>query len=164
MQSKTIVKNEINQLGQVCELWENGVIIETGEALSPVGTKARRISSAIPPMKRSGNRILCSCPVDIEISPGNNKKDPRGEPSVSFESVHCRKDGSRINVSILVSPLRDDSSEICAFSFLAHNTADREQEKELFTALNTEFPDRYLYCSKRKIHLHQPPVRENNRL
>jgi PAS domain S-box-containing protein len=141
MQSKTIVKNEINQLGQVCELWENGVIIETGEGIIASWNKGAQDLFGYSADEAIGKPHSLLVPVDIgDNRPEIIKRIRAGEPSVSFESVHCRKDGSRINVSILVSPLRDDSSEICAFSFLAHNTADREQEKELFTALTQSSP------------------------
>jgi diguanylate cyclase (GGDEF)-like protein/PAS domain S-box-containing protein len=141
MQSKTIVKNEINQLGQVCELWENGVIIETGEGIIASWNKGAQDLFGYSADEAIGKPHSLLVPVDIgDNRPEIIKRIRAGEPSVSFESVHSRKDGSRINVSILVSPLRDDSGEICAFSFLAHNTADREQEKELFTALTQSSP------------------------
>jgi len=43
-------------------------------------------------------------------------------------------------VSLTVSPLRDESDSIVAFSILIHNTADHEQEKELFSALTQSSP------------------------
>jgi diguanylate cyclase (GGDEF)-like protein/PAS domain S-box-containing protein len=67
-------------------------------------------------------------------------KISQGEPGTRCDAVHLSKDGSRITVSLTISPLKDESGRVIAFSILIHNTAAYEQEKELFTALTQSSP------------------------
>src|SRR6185436_3982623 len=57
----------------------------------------------------------------------------RGEPVDHFETVRQRKDGSLVDVSITVSPIRDGSGRIVGASKIARDITDRrriEQERE----------------------------------
>lgn len=50
-----------------------------------------------------------------------------GETIEHFDTVRLRKDGSRIAVSITLSPIRDDEGRIVGISTIAQNIADREK-------------------------------------
>jgi PAS domain S-box-containing protein len=61
----------------------------------------------------------------------------RGEPVDHFETVRQRKDGSLVDVSITVSPIRDGSGRIVGASKIGRDITDRrrvEQEREEFLA------------------------------
>ena len=49
----------------------------------------------------------------------------RGERVEHFETVRCRKDGSAVNVSVTVSPIRDAEGAIVGASKIARNISDR---------------------------------------
>jgi diguanylate cyclase (GGDEF)-like protein/PAS domain S-box-containing protein len=138
---KTLIINEIVQLGQACKLWENGVIIETGEGIIASWNKGAQDLYGYAADEAIGQPHSFLVPEGVTDNTREViKQIGAGEPSARFDTVYRRKDGSRINVSMLVSPLRDDSGNICAYSFMAHNTANHEQEKELFAALTQSSP------------------------
>jgi PAS domain S-box-containing protein len=45
----------------------------------------------------------------------------RGQQIDQFETVHVRKDGSTVDVSLTVSPIVDDSGQIVAVSAIARD-------------------------------------------
>jgi PAS domain S-box-containing protein len=57
------------------------------------------------------------------------EKLSRGEPVEHFETVRIRKDGSAVDVSVSVSPIRDGGGRIIGASTVAHdNTRQRQDE------------------------------------
>ena len=135
------MEKEIKQLSQVCELWENGVIMENTDGTIVSWNKGAQDLYGYSPNEAIGKEH------SFLVPPGVNdntlqvlKKISQGEPVARYDTIHLRKDGSRMAVSLTVSPLRDESGSIVAFSILIHNTADREQEKELFSALTQSSP------------------------
>jgi diguanylate cyclase (GGDEF)-like protein/PAS domain S-box-containing protein len=141
MPKKTLVINEIIQLGQVCELWENCVVIETFDGIIAGWNQGAQDLYGYSSAEAIGKPHSLLVPADVEDNTQELiSKIQTGERTVRFEAVRRRKDGSRITVLLTVSPLRNESGEITAFSFLTINTADRNQEKELFTALTQSSP------------------------
>jgi PAS domain S-box-containing protein len=56
----------------------------------------------------------------------------RGHRVRPFETVHLRKDGTRINVSVTLSPLRDDRGQVVGASRIARDITERKRtEAEL---------------------------------
>jgi two-component system, cell cycle sensor histidine kinase and response regulator CckA len=53
----------------------------------------------------------------------------RGEKVARFETVRVRKDGTHIDVSITVSPIKDCKDEIIGFSTIARDITDRRREE-----------------------------------
>jgi diguanylate cyclase (GGDEF)-like protein/PAS domain S-box-containing protein len=64
----------------------------------------------------------------------------QGKTGPQFDTIHIRKDGSRVNVSLTISPVKNESGSIIASLIFAHITAELEQGKELFTALTQSSP------------------------
>jgi PAS domain S-box-containing protein len=54
----------------------------------------------------------------------------RGEHIAHYETVRIRKDGSRIQVSLIVSPLKDAQGSIVGASTIARNITDRNDAEE----------------------------------
>jgi diguanylate cyclase (GGDEF)-like protein/PAS domain S-box-containing protein len=135
------MEKAIKQLSQVCELWENGVIMENVDGTIVSWNKGAQDLYGYSPNEAIGKEHSFLVPPDVK---DNNlqlfKKINQGEPVARYDTIHSRKDGSRMAVSLTVSPLRDESGSIVAFSILIHNTADHEQEKELFSALTQSSP------------------------
>ena len=62
----------------------------------------------------------------------------RGEKVDNFETVRQRKDGRHVDVSVTISPVRDDSGRITGASKIVHEiTARKRAEEELQRAKNT---------------------------
>ena len=51
----------------------------------------------------------------------------RGERVANFETVRVRKDGSPVNVSVTLSPLRDEMGRIVGASKIARDTTERQR-------------------------------------
>ena len=67
--------------------------------------------------------------VDVALIPDHIRQ---GQPICDFETVRLRKDGTRILVSLTVSPIRDAAGEIVAVSSIARDiTAQRRTEQAL---------------------------------
>lgn len=59
----------------------------------------------------------------------------QGKSVKNFETVRLRKDGTRVHVSLTISPIKDDSGKIYAASTIAHDITQRKQaERELAEA------------------------------
>ena len=55
----------------------------------------------------------------------------KGEPVQSFDTVRLRKDGSTVDVSLTLSPIRDASGEIVGISTSARDISERKKAEEL---------------------------------
>jgi two-component system, chemotaxis family, CheB/CheR fusion protein len=63
----------------------------------------------------------------------------RGESIESFETVRRRKDGSAVNVSLTVSPVKNDQGELIGTSKIARDITERKRaEEEIRAALEQE--------------------------
>ncbi len=58
------------------------------------------------------------------------EKIKRGERIDHFETVHMRKDGRRIDVSLSVSPIKDATGEITGASTIARDITERKRAEE----------------------------------
>jgi PAS domain S-box-containing protein len=54
----------------------------------------------------------------------------RGERVEHFETVRRTKSGERVNVSLTISPTRDEAGRICGASHIARNISDRKRVEE----------------------------------
>jgi PAS domain S-box-containing protein len=71
-------------------------------------------------------------PVTVWVPPERGNEEPeilervhRGEHVQRYETVRRRKDGALINVSLTVSPIRNESGRIIGASKIAHDTTER---------------------------------------
>ena len=91
-------------------------------------------------------------PVTILIPPGREDEEPgilarirHGERIDHYETVRRRKDGSLLDISLTVSPVRDGEGRIVGASKIARDITDRkEAERKL-----RESEQRLRICSRR---------------
>jgi PAS domain S-box-containing protein len=60
----------------------------------------------------------------------------RGDSVDHYETIRMRKDGTRLNISLSVSPVRDDTGEIIGASKIARNITERKQTEQQLAAAN----------------------------
>jgi PAS domain S-box-containing protein len=72
-------------------------------------------------------------PMAMLIPPERSNEEPailariaRGETTDHFETVRVRKDGSKIDVSVTISPIRDSQGQIIGASKIARDITDRK--------------------------------------
>ena len=66
----------------------------------------------------------------------------RGERVDHYDTVRCRKDGRRIDISLTVSPLRDHSGKVVGASKVARDVTERKRSEELQRLLLDELNHR----------------------
>lgn len=67
-----------------------------------------------------------------------------GERIESFETVRLRKDGTRVDVSVAISPIRDSSGKVVGASKIARDITERKQAQKEILRLNAELEQRVL--------------------
>jgi PAS domain S-box-containing protein len=105
----------------VIATWNGGAEVIYGySALEAIG---KPISLLLPPDRHR----------EIDETTARTK---HGERVESFETVWRRKDGSNINVSLSVSPIRDERSRVTGVSFIARDITERRraEKQELATS------------------------------
>jgi hypothetical protein len=66
----------------------------------------------------------------------------RGESVEHFETVRVRKDGTRIDVSVTISPIRDDTGKIIGASKVARDITQKKADELEIRKLNNELEQR----------------------
>jgi PAS domain S-box-containing protein len=89
----------------------------------------RHISLLVPPRQRD------------EI-PSILERIRRGERIASYETKRCRKDGTVIDVSLTISPIKDDAGRIIGVSKIARDVTSRTQTEQQVARLNQELQER----------------------
>ena len=66
----------------------------------------------------------------------------RGERIEHFETVRVRKDGTRIDASLTISPIKDAAGRIIGAATIARDITERKQAERAIRVLNQELEDR----------------------
>jgi PAS domain S-box-containing protein len=84
-------------------------------------------------------------PVTILIPPDNENEEPaiierirRGERVDHYETVRVRKDGTLLDISLTVSPIRDAAGKVVGASKIARDITDRRQAEKKISYLARE--------------------------
>jgi PAS domain S-box-containing protein len=90
-----------------------------------------------------GQPITMLIPKDrLEEETGILKRIRRGEPIEHFETVRRRKDGTLLNISLTVSPIRNDQKEVVGASKIARDITERKRAEEALRQAQAELADR----------------------
>jgi PAS domain S-box-containing protein len=66
----------------------------------------------------------------------------RGERIDHYDTVRVRKDGSHIDISLTVSPIKDDQGRVIGASKIARDVTDRKRQERFITLLSREVDHR----------------------
>lgn len=90
-----------------------------------------------------GRQISFLCPPDREDEiPGILARLGRGDRVEHFETVREREDGSRVDVSLTVSPVLDAAGKVVGASTIARDVSDRKRTDEKLRLLSAELERR----------------------
>ena len=92
---------------------------------------------------------VIGCPITILAPPDRQNEMPanlerirRGEKVERYETVRQRKDGSLVDISLTVSPIRDETGRIVGASKIARDITARKQAEERQRLLTAELSHR----------------------
>ena len=86
-----------------------------------------------------GQSITIVIPPDrLDEEPKILERLKRGERIEHFETIRIRKDGSRLNVSLTISPVKDGDGRIVGASKVARDVTERVRQDEALRAANAE--------------------------
>jgi PAS domain S-box-containing protein len=102
---------------------------------------SKTLDGVVTSWNRSAERLfgytaseMIGCHINILAAPGREAEMPRileqiskGEKIDHFDTVRRRKDGSTIEISLTVSPIRDSSGTIVGASKIARDISERKQ-------------------------------------
>jgi len=139
------MEKEIKQLSQVCELWENGVIVESVDGTILSWNKGARTSTAIPLLRSSGKNTLSWCPaMSMTIFLSILKRINQGAPVARYDTIHLRKDYSRMTVSLTIPRSRRKTATLLPSPFLS-TTPPTRLRKRIIYRFDPEFAHRHLH-------------------
>ena len=91
------------------------------------------------PAEAIGQHVTMLMPPDrVDEEPGILSRVRRGERIEYFETVRRRKDGSLVNISLIVSPIADARGRIVGVSKIARDITERKQVEERLRRANEE--------------------------
>ena len=119
---------------------DDAIISKPWMGRSLPGIVARRRCSATPHQRSWANQ----CCAITARSASTRKSDilariKRGESVEHFETVLVRKDGTRIDVSMTISPIRDGNGMIVGASKVARDITERKQAEQALQSSEEKF-------------------------
>ena len=77
-----------------------------------------------------GQSIQTIVPSDVNDQPGITLRLDQGDRITRYETVRCRKDGTKLHVSLSASPLNDQTGKIVGACAIAHDVSIRHRAIE----------------------------------
>ena len=106
----------------------------------PVGTRAPSGCSATPPTKLSARPVTLLIPPDrLDEEPKILDQLKRGERVDHFETIRVRKDGSRLHISLTISPITDSDGRVVGASKIARDITERKQAEVALSHRHAQF-------------------------
>src|SRR5579872_267131 len=127
------IEEQLSQLGSIIESSSDAIIIHTMD-----GVIVNWIRGAEGVYGYSAREVL-GRPRSLLVPPDQLDELPRiievlrrGERIELYETVHVRKDGEPISVSITISPVKDASGKIVGTAAITRDISDRKKAEERF--------------------------------
>jgi hypothetical protein len=108
-------------------------------ASSRAGIRGQSACSVTPSDEVIGRPIRILIPPDrLHEEPEILRRLQRGERVDHFETIRKRKDGSFLNISLTISPVKDAQGKIVGASKIARYITDRKRAEEAIRVLNEQ--------------------------
>jgi PAS domain S-box-containing protein len=127
------------RLAAVVEGAEDAIISKTPQGIVTSWNRAAELMFGFSADEVLGRRIHAIIPSErMEEEAEILRRIQQGVPTDHFETERVRKDGTRVPVSLTVSPVRDPSGRIIGASSIARDVSERRRaEQELQASLRT---------------------------
>jgi len=119
------------QLAAIVEFSDDAIIAETLDGAIVSWNAGAAILYGYPAEEVLGRSISLLIPPDQpDDFPGILDKLRRGEHVAHYETVRLAKDGRRIDISLMVSPIRDSKGKACGASAVARDITERKRTEQ----------------------------------
>jgi two-component system, cell cycle sensor histidine kinase and response regulator CckA len=134
------IAERLSQLASIIECSSDAIVIHTLDGLIVSWNRAAETVYGYSASEVLGRPRSLLIPADqTDDLPGIVEKLKSGETINRFETVHIRKGGRPIDVSITISPVKDVSDEVVGAAAIARDISDRKLlEKQLRQAQKME--------------------------
>ena len=123
-----------NRLAAIVEDSDDAIIAKTLDGVITDWNRGAEAIYGYPAAEVIGRSVTLLIPPDqTDEMPALLKKIGQGQRIFNYETVRCRRDGGRINVSLTVSPIKNGSGEIVGVSSIARDITEKkhvERERE----------------------------------
>jgi two-component system, cell cycle sensor histidine kinase and response regulator CckA len=127
------IAEKLSQLASIVECSNDAIIIHTLDGMIVswnVGAESVYGYSAWEVLGKPRNVLVPNEQPD-ELA-GILKTLDRGEKIQLYETVHVRKDGHRIDVSMMISPVKDASEQVVGVATITRDISERKKAEERF--------------------------------
>ena len=132
-----------HQLAAIVESSDDAIIGKTLEGVILSWNAGAERIYGYPAGEVVGRPISLLMPPDrMDEGPKILGRIKRGEPVEHYETVRMRKDGSRIDVALTVSPIRDAAGKTVGASAIARDITRQKQAENAIHVLNRELEER----------------------
>ena len=136
-------------LAAIVESSDDAIVARTSKASFKVGTQAPSGCSATRLTRSSANPSpFCSRPPNSTKNSGFLSRIRRGEPVEHYETTRRRKDGSLVDISLTVSPVRDASGRVVGASKIARDISERKRAEQALAKRAEEQAALYAFTDK----------------
>ena len=121
----------LSHLAAIVESSEDAIISKTLEGIILSWNKGAERIFGYSAEEAIGKSILILFPPDrVDEEPAILEKLKRGERIDHYETVRVTKDGRKVDISLTISPIRDNSGAVVAASKIAHDITKQKQAEE----------------------------------
>jgi len=119
------------RLASIVESSDDAIISKTLEGTVLTWNAAAERMYGYPAQEIIGRSIYDLVPTDLQTEEQTIlQRVGRGEHVAHYETRRCRKDGTQIDISLTLSPIRDESGRITGASSIQRDISDRRRAEE----------------------------------
>ena len=126
-----------NRLAAIVESSEDAIVSKTLDGVIRSWNRGAERLFDYTADEAIGQSITIIIPPDrLDEEPAILERLKQGERVEPFETVRIRKDGTRLNISLTISPLRDPQGRVVGASKIARNITDKIRQEQALQAAN----------------------------
>lgn len=126
-----------NRLAAIVESSEDAILSKTLDGIIRSWNRGAERLFDYTADEAIGQSIAIIVPPDrLDEEPAVLERLKKGERVEPFETIRRRKDGAGVNISLTISPLRDERGQVVGASKIARDITDRVRQEQALQAAN----------------------------